>query len=131
MNVLIVDPAVVPDISYQQRIVQHFCSAADISVRFATGILQATWQTRDFSPDVIVFDCIDDCEQIRKLSAMLRKINPGVAMFHLDEGDLVATDYPCGAPAGPGVPHWLRDMAAQWIFARSAPIAGMSPCNAS
>jgi hypothetical protein len=122
MNVLIVDPSVVPDISYQQCIVQHFGRAADISVRLATGILQATWQIRDFNPDVIVFDRIGNCEQLTKLIAMLRRTNPGVAMFRLDGQSLVATENPCGSPATLAVPHWLQEMATHWILARSAPL---------
>lgn len=125
MNVLIVDPAVVPDISYQQRIMQQFRCASDISIRFATGILQATWLFMDFSPDVVVFDRIGDCEQLTKLIATLRRVNPDVAMFRLDDDSLVATENPCGAPATLAVPHWLEDMTAHWIRARSTPLPVM------
>lgn len=118
MNVLIVDPSVAPDTSYQHRIVQHFSDAADIAVRFATGILQATWQIRDFHPDVIVFDRIDDCDQIGKVIATLRRINPGAVMFQLDGDRLIATENPCGAPTHAGVPSWLQDIAWHWTAAR-------------
>ncbi|CAG0974578.1 hypothetical protein RHDC4_01499 [Rhodocyclaceae bacterium] len=118
MNVLIVDPSVVPDTSYQHRIVQHFSDATDIGVRFATGILQATWQIRDFQPDVIVFDRIEDCDQIGKVIATLRRINPDAVMFQLDGDRLIATANPCGAPAQAGAPHWLQDIAWHWTTAR-------------
>ena len=126
MNILIVDPSLMPDLSYQQRITQHLSSAADVNVRFAAGILDATWQARDFSPDVIVFERVGCCEQIRKLIALLRRINPGVAMFHLEGGSLVATEDPCTA-TGPVVPRWLQNMAMHWIFEPFAPIAATAP----
>jgi hypothetical protein len=117
MNVLIVDPSVLPDIGCQQRIVQQFSGAANISIRFATGILQAAWQARDFSPDAIVFDWIGDCGQLGKLIAMLHRINPHVVIFHLDAGSFVATENPCNAPIGSAMPEWLRSLASSIGFA--------------
>lgn len=126
MNVLIIDPAVAPDTSYQQRITRHFSNAGDLGVRFATGILQATWQIRDFHPEVIVFDRIDDCEQIGKVIALLRKVNPGAAMFHLDGSELIATENPCAPRSRSAAPSWLQDIAGQWLAARHAAPAGLA-----
>lgn len=126
MNVLIYDPSLVPDASYQQRIVQLFSRIADISVRFATGILQATWHTRHFRPDVIVFDWICDHLHLNRLIAMLHGIKPDVAMFHLDGGGLFVNASPFGSVAELTVPIWLDDIASSWVVARFAPIAVMS-----
>lgn len=119
MNVLIVDPSVMPDVTYQHRLVRHFGGAANIRIRFATGVLQATWQTRDFSPDAIVFDRIGNCEQQERLVAMLRRINPDLSMFHLEGGSLIAIESPCAVVAELAVPYWLRDITMHWLLARA------------
>lgn len=126
MNILIYDHSVVPDISYQQRIRQLFSRIADITVRFVNGILDATWHTRHFRPDVIVFDWVSDCKQLRKLVTMLHRISPDVAMFHLDGDSFIVTASLSGLPAEPAVPHWLHQMASHWILARRAPVLAMS-----
>ena len=127
MNVLIIDPSQVPDPAYQRRIARHFNNATDVGVRFAAGILDATWQVRDFHPDVIIFERVGCCEQLRKLIAILRQINPDAAIFHLEGGRLVATEDPCAAIASPAVPRWLRNMALHWIFEPLAPVAAAAP----
>lgn len=126
MNVLIFDPSLLPDVSYQRRIVHLFSSIADISVRFATGVLEATWHTRHFRPDVIVFDWICDHTQLRQLITMLHRIKPDVAMFHLDGGGFNVSESPFGPPAELVVPIWLHSIASPWILSRYAPIAAMS-----
>ena len=126
MKVLIYDHSVVPDISYQQRIRQLLSTIADIAVRFVNGILDATWHTRHFRPDIIVFDWICDCKQLRKLVKMLHRIRPDVAMFHLDGTSFVVTASLCGITPAPAVPHWLHDMASNWILAQCPPVPTMS-----
>lgn len=126
MNVLIFDPSLVPDISYQQRIVQLFSSIVDTTVRFATGILQAAWHTRHFRPDIIVFDWICDSKQLRKLITMLQSIKPDMAMFHLDGGGVIVTASTGSPFAEHAVPHWLCNIASDWILARCAPMPAMS-----
>ena len=126
MNVLIYDHSEVPDIHYQQRIRQLFSAIADAAIKFVNGILDATWHIRHFRPDVIVFDWIGDCKAIRKLVTTLHGIKPGVAMFHLDGDGFIATASVCGLPAGPAAPHWLQEMAADWIGARCVPVQTMS-----
>jgi hypothetical protein len=126
MNVLIYDHWEVPDILYQQRIRRLFSAIADATVRFVNGILDATWQIRHFRPDVIVFDWIGDCKPIRKLVAMLHKMKPDVAMFHLDGDSFIVTANLCGLPAGPGVPQWLQEMTSDWTRAHCAPLPTMS-----
>lgn len=120
MNVLIYDDSVMPDISYQQRIRQLFSAIADTTVRFVNSILDAAWHINYFRPDVIVFDWISDCKPIRQLVAMLHRIKPDVAMFHLDGNSFIVTASFCGPPSGPAVPHWLHDMTSDWILARCA-----------
>jgi hypothetical protein len=131
MNVMIYDHSEVPDILYQQRIRQLFGALADATVRFVNGILDAAWHIRYFRPDVIVFDWIGDCKPIRTLVTTLHRINPGVAMFHLDGGSFIVTTGLCGLPAGPAVPQWLHNIASDWIFARCAPVPTSSPMNDS
>ena len=131
MNVLIVDPSVVPDVAYQQAIVQQLAGDDNVAVRLATGVLQATWQTRQFNPDVIVFDRIDDCEQIRKLVALLHGIHPGVAIFYLDDAGRIAGENPCPAAGLSIVPTWLRDLAAGWVGARSTTLPALAQCVAT
>lgn len=127
MNVLIFDPSLVPDVSYQQRIEQLFSSIADTSVRFATGILQTAWHTRHFRPDVIVFDWICDCKQFRKLITILHRIKPNLAMFHIDGSGFIVTESPDDPLDEPAVPHWLHNIASPWLLARAAPAPAMSP----
>jgi hypothetical protein len=126
MNVMIFDSSLVPDASYQQRVVQLFSHIADISVRFVAGILEATWHALHFKPDVIVFDWICDHLQIRKLVTMLQGIKPDVAMFHLDGSGSFVHAHPSGSVAEPAVPIWLHDIASPWILARCAAIPAMS-----
>ncbi|GEM_PF-4783332 len=126
MNVLIYDHSVVPDIGYQQRIRQLFACIADITIRFVNGILDATWHARHFRPDVIVFDWICDCKQLRKLARMLHGIKPDVAMFHLDGERFVVTANLCGITPAPAVPHWLHNMASHWILAQHDPVPVLS-----
>lgn len=126
MNVLIYDSSLVPDASYQQRIVQLFSRIADISVRFATGVLQATWHMRNFRPDIIVFDWICDHLQFTRLIAMLHGIKPDVAMFHLDGGGVFVNVSPFGSAAEFAVPIWFHDIASPWIRARCVAIPAMS-----
>ncbi|MDP1981943.1 MAG: hypothetical protein Q8K23_05330 [Sulfuritalea sp.] len=126
MNLLIYDPSLVPDAGYQQRIVQLFSRIADISVRFATGVLQATWHMRNFRPDIIVFDWIGDHLQIKRLIAMLHGIKPDVAMFHLGDSGSFVSASPLGSAAEPAVPTWLHDIASPWILARCIAIPAVS-----
>jgi hypothetical protein len=118
MNILIFDAALVPDSGYQQRIEQLFKRLADNTVRFATGILQAVWHTRNFRPDIIVFDWIDNSEQLKKLITMLHRIKADVAMFHLNGEGLIVTECPFGRPVEATVPSWLDDIVAHWLVAR-------------
>lgn len=122
MNVLIFDPSLVPDIRYQERIVQIFDSIADSSVRFVTGIIQVAWHARHFRPDIIVFDWVCDSKQLKNLVRMLQRIKPDVGMFHLDGGGVVAVASPCGSLKEMVVPPWLYKIASQWSFARCAPV---------
>jgi hypothetical protein len=118
MNVLIYDPSAVPDPSYHQRIGNLFRRIADCSIKFVTGILQATWHTRHFRPGVIVFDWVCDCKQLRKLIQALHWITPSVAMFHLDGSGLIVAESQFGFVAEPAVPGWLGDIASSWVVAR-------------
>ena len=127
MNVLIYDPSLEPDISYQNRIVQLFHSIADTSVRFVSGILQVTWHTRHFRPDIIVFDWIRDSKQLNNLISILHRIKPDMGMFHLDGGGVVAAASPCSSPAAIVVPPWLHCMAPHWNLARCAPVLAQLP----
>ena len=122
MKVLIYDSSLVPDISYQQRIVNLFTNIAEISVKFATGILEATWHIRNFRPDVILFDWICDSKQIRKLVTMLHRIKPDVAMFHLNLGGIFVATSPYGFLAETTVPFWLKNISPHWILAGRTPI---------
>ena len=124
MNVLIYDPSLEPDISYQDRIVQLFQRVANASVRFVTGILQATWHTRHFQPDIIVFDWICDSKQLNSLVQMLRRIKPDMGMFRLDGGGLVAAAGPSSSQSEMVVPPWLFRMAPHWNLARCASAPG-------
>lgn len=126
MNVMIYDHSEVPDILYQQRIRQLFSSLADATVRFVNGILDSAWHIRHFRPDVIVFDWMGDCRPIRSLVTTLHRMQPGVAMFHLEGDSFTVTACQCGLPAGPAVPQWLHNIASDWIRARCAPVATLS-----
>lgn len=121
MNILIFDPSLTPDVAYQQRIVKLFSSVADVSIRFASGILQATWHTRHFRPDVIVFDWICDHLPLGELITLLQRIEPDAAMFHLDGGGLIVNAGPIGSLAKFAVPVWLHNIASHWILARCVP----------
>lgn len=56
----------------------------DLWTWFVNSILDATWHICHFRPDVIIFDWIGDCKPTIRLVAMLHRIKPDVAMFHLD-----------------------------------------------
>lgn len=126
MNILIFDHSAEPDVLYQQRIRQLFSSLVDATVRFVNGILDAAWHIRHFRPDVIVFDWIGDCSQIRQLVTTFERIKPGLPMFHLDGNSFTVTASLCGLPAGPAVPQWLHSIASDWIHARCASAPTMS-----
>jgi hypothetical protein len=131
MKVLIFDPSLVPDVSYQQRVVQLFGRIVDVSVRFVTGILQASWHAHDFRPDIIVFDWICERLPLDKLIAMLRGIRPGAAMFHLDGGGVFLNASTFASSAELAVPVWLQDIASPWVLARLAVIPVMSAQDGS
>lgn len=118
MNVLIYDSSVVPDVDYQQRITHLIGALAEVSVRFVTGIIEATWHIRDFRPDVIVFDWICDCKYLRDLAAVLRRLKPDLAMFHFDGESFTATAQALDRPSALRVPDWLHQAGPDWILAR-------------
>lgn len=118
LNVLIVDHSVVPDIRYRQHIGQLLGSIADIEVDFANGVMDVIWRIAHFRYDFIIFDWIDDGAQLGKLIAMLHRIKPDVAMFHLDGDSFIATSRLCGLPSGADVPNWLQNIASHWMLAR-------------
>jgi hypothetical protein len=119
MNILIYDPSAVPDPRYHQRIGNLFRDIAHCTIKFVTGILEATWQARHFRPDVIVFDWVCDCTQLRKLIEALHRITPSVAMFHLDGSGLILPERQLGLVGEPAVPVWLKDIASHWVIERN------------
>ncbi len=125
MNILIVSPSIVVDVPNQRRIVNYFRDKANVTIRFASGVIQSIWQIRDFKPEIIVIDWVLECPYIRNLIATIHGMKPDAAMFHLDGDQLIASEKQRGSLEVKNIPNWLFDIASYKILARWSPIVSL------
>jgi len=119
MDVLIVDPAVLSDVAYQERLARQFGGDGAITVRFATGILQAAWLAYQRIPDVVIVDRSNLFTGLTRLMSSLWRRNPDVAAFHLVGGSLVTAASERPQDDSASAPSWLRELTAEWLMARA------------